>query len=740
MTTQVTRRRFLKVTALAGGGVLLALHLDADPALAQNPFGGGAFVVTAFIRIQPDGSITIMAKNPEIGQGVKTMLPMIIADELDADWKDVRVEQADADQSRYGFQLAGGSLSTPLNWDPLRQVGAAGRAMLIAAAAQTWGVAAAECSAALSRVTHAGSGRTLTYGQLAGALASVPAPALDSVRLKSPDTYSIIGTSRGGVDVPAIVTGKPIFSIDFTLPGMLFAVFEKCPVFGGRVRTANVDEVRALPGVRHVLVVEPGPLVQGVSPDRLLGGVAIVADSWWQAREARRRLRVTWDEGATASQSSAGFLAQAEVLATQPPQRTLRNDGDVEAALGRGATVVDAAYAYPFLAHAPLEPQNCAAAFRDGRLELWAPTQTPSFALPFVAQTLGIRESDITLHLMRVGGGFGRRLTNDYTVEAAWIAKAIGVPVKLLWTREDDMAHDYYRPAGYHYLRGAVDAAGALVAWRDHFISFGENGRPGTAADMGGNEFPARLVPNCALHTSLMPTGVPLGALRAPGSNGIAFVVQSFLDELAVAARKDPLQFRLELLARPQLPPTSEPSPIPAPPFDPARMTAVLQLVADKSGWARPSASGAARGVAFHYSHMGYFAEVAEVTVDRQNRVRVNHVWVAADIGSQIINPAAAESLVQGGVIDGLSQLMSYEITIDRGRARETNFHQFQPVRMREAPPKVEVYWLKSDHPPTGLGEPSLPPILPAVANAIFAATGRRIRSLPLSKHGFRWA
>ncbi|MBM3779233.1 MAG: xanthine dehydrogenase family protein molybdopterin-binding subunit [Acidimicrobiia bacterium] len=712
---------------------MLALRVQpAGPVEAQG-FPMGTFETTAFIRIDPDGTVTLLAKNPETGQGVKTMLPMLIAEELDADWATVKIAQADADQSKYGFQLAGGSLSTPLNWQPLRQVGAAGRQMLLTAAAQTWKVPVAECSAARSRVTHGPSGRTATYGQLASAMATVPPPDLASVTLKDPKDFTIIGTTRAGVDNPAIVTGQPVFSIDFTRPGMLHAVFEKCPVFGGAVVSANLDEVRKLPGVRQVFVVKGGTNLEGLLP-----GVAILADSFWQAQSARRQLKVTWAEGSTADESSAGYAKVADQLGAAAPAMTMRTDGDVDGALKAAGGGVEAAYSYPFFGHAPLEPQNCVAEFANGRLELWAPTQTPSFALPMLAQTLGIEPSAITIHLMRTGGGFGRRLTNDFTVEAAWIAKEAGVPVKLLWTREDDMTHDFYRPAGYHYLKGAVDAAGTIVAWRDHFVSFGKNGQFANSANMGPDEFPARLVPNFALHASLMPTGVPTGALRAPGSNGIAFVVQSFIDELAHKAGKDPLDVRLGLLGATYLPAKAPAGLFPA--FEPARMRGVLELVAGRSGWrARKTSSGRALGLAFHYSHMGYFAEVADVSVDAEKRVRVHKVWVAADIGSQVINPGAADNMVQGAVIDGLSQLM-YETTIENGRAKETNFDAFTPLRMRQVPAEIEVHWLKTAGPPTGLGEPALPPIIPAVTNAIFAATGERVRSLPLSKHGYRWA
>lgn len=737
---RIPRRTFLQMTALAGGGFALGLY-KRPYVLAQGPGAPPALAPLAFIRIAANGTITLMARGPEIGQGVRTMLPMLIAEELDADWSSVRVEQADLDEAKYGPQFAGGSMSTPISWEPLRRVGAAAREMLVAAAAQQWGVAPSECTTQPGRVLHAASGRSAGYGELAASAAAIQPPSPDKVHLKDPKDYRIIGHSQRNIDSHGIVTGKPLFGIDIAVPGMLHAVIQKCPVYAGKVKSANIDEVKKLPGVRHVLKIDGTLSTDVVVPDEpgMEPGIAIVADKWWQAQQARKALKVEWDFGTGQTQTTEKFAGRAAELLLQAPANTLRSYGNIDQAFKSAAKTVDATYAYPFLAHGTLEPQGTTASFKDGKLEIWTTSQTPGQGRDLVAKALGIDATSITVHLIRSGGGFGRRLMNDYMVEAAWITKQIDAPVKLLWAREDDIAHDAFRPGGVHGFKGGLDAQGKLVSWRQHFITYGDGAKTAAGADIDASEFPSGRVPNYALYSSAMALQLRTGWLRAPGANAICFVVQSFIDELAAAAGRDPLEFQLELLDAPVVPMPGQPERGGDPPLNPERLKGVLQLAADKAGWSRrQKTAGRGMGIACYYCHLGYFAEVAEVSVDAQNRVTVSHIWTAGDVGRQIINPRAAESMGYGGVIEGLSH-MGQEITLVDGRVQQTNYHQHPMMRMRQIP-QIEVFWHTTDNPPTGMGEPTLPPIIPAVANAIFAATGKRIRTLPLQRSGFSWA
>jgi isoquinoline 1-oxidoreductase beta subunit len=781
----LSRRSFLAASTAAGGGMLLDFSFPVAAAAASSTgaahAANAAGTINAYIRIAPDDIVTITCKNPEIGQGIKTSFPQIIAEELDVDWSYVRTEMAVVDESKYGRQFAGGSFSTPMNYDPLRRAGAAGRQMLMTAAAKTWGVPVSECDTTPGVVHHKPSGRSLKYGALAAKAATVPPPDLKTVVLKDPKDFRIIGQPFGGVDSPLIVTGKPIFGIDTTVPGMLYAVFEKCPVHGGKFVSANLDEVKALSGVRQVLVVSApdageGPFV-GMQMG-LLDGVAVVADTWWQANKAASRLKIKWDKGPHADHSSANYARQAQELAKQDPVKVVRSDGDHKGTFAGAATRVEASYFYPIMSHSPLEPQNCTASVQDGKAEIWAPTQNPGAGRALVAKTLGIPPEAVTIHVTRCGGGFGRRLASDFIVQSVMISKLAGAPVKLLWDRRQDLQHDMYRPAGFHNFSAGVDAQGKLVTFRDHFVTFGVGDKFNDSATFSPTEFPARFVPNLELAMSSMPFAQPTGPMRAPGSNGLAYAFQGFLDEVAYAAKRDPIDFQLDILGEPRAIPTPAGPFGPMPPYDSGRMRGVIEAVREKSGWdksglramARLGGAGAGAaagggataeqgkgtgtaekstdtgrvaavslpagprtglGFACYYCHLGYFAEVVKATVDAQGSVRVDKVWVVADVGSPIINPSGALNQVQGSVLDGLGQALGLAINIEGGQATATNFHEFPLLRMYQAP-AVEVHFLPTAFPPTGLGEPALPPVLPALANAVFAATGTRVRRLPI--------
>jgi len=727
-----SRRSFITASAAVGGGLLLDFTV---PVLAQSPLSSApeeTSALNAYVRIAPDGTVFIVAKNPEIGQGIKTSLAMIVAEELDVEWKDVRAEDPRIDAKLYGPQFAGGSLSTPFNYDPMRRVGAATRQMLLTAAANSWRVPAAELTTSSGVVHHEKSGKKLTYGQLAEAAARVPPPDMKTVTLKDPKDFKIIGQFTGGVDSPRIVKGEPIFGVDVSVPGMRYAVYEKCPVFTGKFVSGNLEEVAALPGIRKVFVVRGGNDLTGPL-NGLHDGVAIVADKWHQANKALEKLQVKWDEGAFAKSSTAQYAKDAAELSKKPAANTIKKEGDVDAALTGAAKVVEAAYEYPFIHHATLEPMNTTAHFKDGKVEIWSPSQLPQAGKTAVAKLLGIPEDNVNLHLTRIGGGFGRRLSNDFMLEAVAISKEIGEPVKLIWNRRQDTQHGVYRPGGFHFFKAGIDAQGKVVAFRDHFVTFGNDGKAGGSADLAPTEFPAKFVPNYDLGMTPMPYGIPTGPLRAPQSNALAYAFQSFIDELAYAAGKDPLQFRLDLLGEPKPPEVTNGRFGPQVGFNNGRMIGVLKLVAEKSGWDKRSTlpKGTGKGIAFYFSHQGYFAEVVQATVAKNGEVKVDKIWVAGDVGRQIVNPAGGLNQVQGAAIDGVSGALLQAITFENGRVMQSNFHDYPLLRMNQAPP-VEVHFLQTDNNPTGLGEPALPPVVPALTNAIFAATGKRVRKLPI--------
>jgi isoquinoline 1-oxidoreductase beta subunit len=741
----MSRRSFLAASVAAGGGLLLGASFPAWRASAAAADAHDS-MVTMFARISPSGVVTIFAPNPEVGQGTKTALPMIFAEELDVAWKDVVIEMADYQGGKMGSQSSGGSYSTPANWLPLRRAGAAGRQMLMTAAASTWGVPVSECSTSDGVVSHAASGRSLTYGSLAQDAAKLPVPDLDKVVLKEETTFKIIGKSTLDPDKARIVKGRQQFGIDVKVPGMKYAVYQKAPVFDAEVKGANLDDVKSMPGVSHAFIMKGATRVLEAPPgtpgvpmdDGLRGGVAIVADTWWRAQKARSRLRVEWEEGAHSNDSSAGFDAQAKALASQPPQGRVRVDGDADAALRSAAHVVRADYAYPFISHVPMEPQNCVASFRDGAVEIWAPTQNPGSGRAGVARALGIDPAMITIHLIRCGGGFGRRLANDYMIEAAAISKEIGAPVKVLWAREDEIQHDFYRPGGYHHLTAGLNRDGKLNAWHNHFVGFARNDYFAGLAVPGADSFPGGFVANYALVTSRIPFNVPVGPLRAPGDNAHAWVFQSFMDEVAHGAGRDPIDFQLDLLRNPN-PGQGEGKPAGrfGPGFMANRMIAVIERVRESSGWQARKRLPARTGLGFacYWSHVGYVAQVHQVHVDANGVVSPQTIWVAVDVGKHIVNPSNAEHQIAGSIIDGMSAAFGQQITFEKGRVVQSNYHDYTLLRNRKIP-AIHIEFIKTDFAPTGLGEPAYPSALPALCNGIFAACGRRIRRLPLSASG----
>jgi len=709
------RRAFLKVSILASGALIVGVGCNKDPVQASSA-DNSAWKPNLYVRIEPDGMITIVSKNPEAGQGVKTAFPMVVAECLAVDWKTVTVEQADLDD-RYGRQVVGGSWGTPDGWDDLRIAGTGARYLLTAAAASEWGVPVTECAAEKGAVFHKTSGKSRRYESLLKIAATLPVPDVSDLKLKSrPSEFELLGTFVPGVDNPKIFTGQALFGCDVRLEGMLYAVYEKCPTFGGKVLKANVDQVQKLPGVTHAFVVGGGDDLTGLLP-----GVAVVAKTWWEAQSARKQLRVEWDS--SHSDSTPDYDRQAEAL-RQEAGETLRTDGAVKRALDSAWKVVEASYYYPFVSHANMEPQNCTALYREsGQLELWAPSQNPKAGRRLIAETMGIGEDKIHVNLVRIGGGFGRRLRNDFMVEAAWIARETRQPVQLQWSREDDMRHDFYRPAAWHHFTAGVDKNRKMTSFDHHFVTFGKNGKAVSGAGLSPGHYPAGLVPNFRLRQSIIETNVPTGPWRSPGHSAYCWAYQSFFDEVALAAERDQLEFRLDLLSKSYG----------EPPLDLERTSATLRLAAEKAGWgSRKLGANRGMGMAFHFDHGGFVSHVAEVVADGRG-VAVEKVYSVADSGP-IINMSGARNQVEGAVVDALSTAQ-LEITFANGAAVQSNFSDYGLLRIDQAP-EIECHFIQSDNSPTGLGEPPIAAATPAITNAIFAATGTRIRELPFSRSG----
>ena len=713
MNIQLSRRNFLFASAAVGGGLYLGLSPErADAAEAGQ--------LNAWVVIPATGRIRIMASNPEVGQGIRTSLPMVICEELDADWAAVEIVPTLADAKIYGRQVAGGSQAMPTQYEPMRRVGAAARGMILQAASTAWGVPVAELNTDKGHVVH-GTKRA-PYGQFAAAAAALPAPDMASVAVKDPKAFRLIGSFQPGVNNRAIVAGKQDYGIDAVVPGMIHAAFHKSGVQGAKVKSANLAAIKAMGGVKDAFIVAGTEEYEG-----LASGVAILADTTWHAERARAALKVEWSDSPAAFQSTATWAKLAADAKGKPAALPIHATGDVSAAMAKATKRVAADYAYPFIPHVPMEPINCTARVDGDKVEIWAPTQNPEPGRAAVAKLLGVPPENVTIHMMRVGGGFGRRLQNDYMVEAAAIAKQAGRPVKLTWTREDDITQDFLRPGGWHYLEAGLDAQGRCIAWDNHFISYGRDGKFARAAGIGPTDFPAGIVDDFRLGATVLPLIHTTGFLRAPSNNAFGFVTQCFIDELAHAAGADPVQFRRDFLGTSRI--IGDPKS--RGPYNTGRMRAVLDKAAAMAGWGRKLPKRTGLGVAFHFSHLGYFANVIEASVAADGTVKVHNVWVAGDIGRQIVNPAGAMNQVQGSILDALGACMGHEITFADGAIEQRNFGDL-PMLRNELIPPIEVAFLTPDYPVTGLGEPAYPAVAPALASAIFAATGVRLRKLPL--------
>ncbi len=724
-----TRREVLKSAAIASAALVIPFEIaradDASAGKTQkdvSPF-------QSWVRIEPTGRITILSSRSEMGQGISTALPMVLAEELEVDWKSVSVEQAPTDTRLFGSQGTGGSGSVTASWMPLRKAGAAARTMLIEAAAQKWSVSPDQCSAKDGVVSHAGN--RLTYGELVEAAAKLHVPDFEKVQLKKASDFQVIGKPLPRKDIPPKTDGSAKFGLDTRVPGMLYAVVERCPAFGGKVRTFDAGKAKAMPGVKAVFEIPA--VTEGIHS---CGGVAVVADSTWNAMKARKALVIDWDMGPHTAESSESLRKDFRRI-VDSPQKVILSEGDADKTISDApaAKKVEADYELPFQAHACMEPMNCTVLFAQDHAEVWAPAQGPEWVQATVAQAGGIAPSKVKVNVTLMGGGFGRRYQADFAMEAAQAAKQMaGVPVQLVWSREDDMTHDFYRPASYHRISGSLDEHGAIAAWKHRSTStpiaewFSPKDPP-ESSEMGETLQMPYVMKNYKLEYAPAASGVPRAWWRSVEASTIGFVMESYMDELAHAAGADPYEFRMKHLdASRKVSNALDGKEIA---LDCARMRGVLELAATKAGWTSAKmAAGQGRGIACHYCFHSYAANVAEVTVTK-GVVHVNRIVSAVDIGTAV-NPDGVRAQMESAVIYGLTAALKSQITIQGGRAVESNFNHFACLKMSETP-RIEVHIVPSEIAPTGIGEPGLPPVAPAVMNAIFAATGKRIRRLPLS-------
>ncbi|MFT6432288.1 MAG: isoquinoline 1-oxidoreductase beta subunit [Candidatus Azotimanducaceae bacterium] len=738
----INRRNFLKASALAGGGLMLELNLASFANAQELGTLVGSKELNVFVQIASDGKITIYSATPEMGQGVKTALPMIIAEEMGAKWEDVQVLDATLDADKFGMQGAGGSTSIPRNFDTMRKMGASAREMLIGAASESMEVERKDLEARDSKVVHV-SGQSLTFGQLAALAVKQPIPDPETLSFKDPRSYTIIGTTVGGVDNLVIATGQSQFGIDVDVPDMKYASYTRGPRIGGVAISFNESEIKKLPGITHAFILEPDEkagiatmgFLKGLAV--LRGGVAIIGEDTWSVFNAKQKLNVKWDESSVSHDDWSEMVEQAQKIAGQGGGKVSLEGPGVDAALAdKNNQAIEAFYQFPYVAHVCMEPMNCTADFRKGRngkpdtMELWIPSQFPGQVKEIAANMLGVKQENVKVNPTRMGGGFGRRAVHDFASEAMAISHHAGVPVKLTWTRTDDIHNDFFRVGGFQNMKAAVDSKGKLAAWDQHYIGFANNEKPVIGSGLRGNEFSMVALENARVTQSMMPVQTPCGAWRAPGSNTNAFVEQSFLHEMAVLADRDHVEFLLELMGSRRWIKEGDVNSL-----NTGRAIDVIKLAAAKSGWGKSMPKGTALGLSFYFCHAAHVAEVAEVTVDANRNFRVNKVTVAVDVGP-IINMSGATSQVQGSVIDGLSTMAMQQITMKDGIIQQDNFDSYKVMRIGQTP-EVDVHFIQSDNRPTGLGEPALPPLAPAITNAIFTATGTRIRSMPLSEQGF---